>query len=84
LFAVTLSLLFLLAKYAEGRWINWEKDRPWKHLLRDALLVMALSAGVFYASVHYDSYLQDFFGTITGVKKLIPDKAQIFTGDPEF
>jgi len=84
LFAVTVSLLFLLVKYAEGRWIEWERGRPWKHLLRDGLLVMMLSAGAFYVSSHYDGYFQDFFGLLTGVQKLIPDKAQIFTGEPEF
>jgi len=82
--AILISLLFLVAKWLEGRFLDWEPERPLKHLIRDSGIALVASLAVIYASTYFNGYIQDFLSILTGVRKLVPEKAQIFTGEPEF
>jgi hypothetical protein len=82
--AIAIALLFLLAKAAEGRFLEWEPQRALKHWLRDAIIALLSAIAVIYANTYFQDSIQDFLSILTGVRKLIPEKAQIFTGEPEF
>jgi hypothetical protein len=82
-FAIIITLLFFVLKYVEGQYLDTEK-RPLKYLLRDATIVFVSSLAVLFLTTHFDSHVNDFLAIITGVKNAIPEKAQIFTGEPEF
>ena len=82
--AIAIALLFLLAKAAEGRFLAWEPERALKHWLRDAIIALVAALIIIYAQTYFQDYIQDFLSILTGVRKLIPEKAQIFTGEPEF
>jgi len=84
LFASVITVLFFVLKYAESRYL--EKDeRPFKYLVRDATIVFLSSVGVLFTASYFDTHVQDFLVFLTGTgKTTTPEKAQIFTGEPEF
>ena len=84
LFAVAITVLFFVLKYVESRYLD-KDDRPFKFLVRDATIVFVSSVGVLLVTIYFESYVQDFITFLTGVAKDVsPEKAIIFTGEPEF
>ena len=84
LFAAVITVLFVVLKGVEAKYLNSGEDRPMKLLVRDAVIVFATSLGVLYVSMHYDAQVQDMLSFITGNTKTIAEKAMIFTGEPDF
>jgi heme/copper-type cytochrome/quinol oxidase subunit 3 len=82
LFSIMITVLFLAFKFAEGYYLEKE-ERPLKFVLRDAIMVFLSSLTVLFAMSHFEGYIQDFIHMLTGVNKA-PEKALIFTGEPEF
>ena len=82
-FAIAITVLFFALKWVENRYLDTE-PRPFKYLLRDATIVFVASLSILFLTTHFDSHVNDFLAMLTGVKDVIPEKAQIFTGEPEF
>jgi len=84
LFAAVITVLFFVFKYAESRYLD-KDERPFKYLVRDATIVFLSSAGVLITASFFDAHVQDFIVFLTGTgKTTTPEKALIFTGEPEF
>jgi hypothetical protein len=83
LFAIAITVIFFVLKFVESRYLDTE-ERPFKYLLRDATIVFVSSLAILFLTTQYETHVNDFIGMITGVKMAIPEKAQIFTGEPEF
>lgn len=84
LFAILITVSFFVLKYLESQYLD-KDPRPFKYLVRDATLVFVASVGVLLLGSTFDTHVQEFLLFLTGAaKNAVPEKALIFTGEPEF
>lgn len=83
LFAILITVVFFVLKFLESKYLGKE-ERPLKYLLRDATIVFVASLGILFLAFNFDHHVQDFMSVLTGVSTTVPEKAAIFTGEPEF
>jgi hypothetical protein len=84
LFAVAITILFVVVKLLEEKYLGGDEPRPMKLVVRDAVIVFVASLAVLYVSMYYDSYVQEMLSFLTGNVQSVREKAMIFTGEPEF
>ena len=83
LFAIFTTILFVLGKIVEMKFI----DKEWKPLriiIRDAILVFASALLASYGYSYMNGSFSDFLNIVTENKVLKTDTTQIFTDLPTF
>jgi hypothetical protein len=83
LFAIFTTILFVLAKIAEMKFI----DKEWKPLriiIRDAIIVFSSAFVSSYGYSYINGSFSDFLNIVTENKVLKTDATQIFTDVPTF
>ena len=83
LFAIFTTILFVLAKIAEMKFI----DKEWKPLriiIRDAIIVFSSAFVASYGYSYMNGSFSDFLNIVTENKVLNTDSTQIFTDVPAF
>jgi hypothetical protein len=83
LFAILTTILFVLAKIAEMKFI----DKEWKPLriiIRDAIIVFSSAFVASYGYSYINGSFSDFLNIVTENKVLKTDATQIFTDVPAF
>ena len=83
LFAIFTTILFVLAKIAEMKFI----DKEWKPLriiIRDAIIVFSSAFVASYGYSYINGSFSDFLNIVTENKVLKTDATQIFTDVPTF
>jgi len=83
LFAIFTTILFVLAKIAEMKFV----DKEWKPLriiIRDAIIVFSSAFLASYGYSYINGSFSDFLNIVTENKVLKTDTTQIFTDIPAF
>jgi hypothetical protein len=83
LLAVSITVLFLLFRFLEMKFIDKEY-KPLKILLREAVMVFSASIIAAYGCFYTEGSVKDFLNVITETKTLDPAATQIFTDTPGF
>lgn len=83
LFAIVVTILFGLMKFAEMKFIE-EEMKPLKDIVRDVVMVFGASILGGYAFLLNSDSIDELFSVILNTKKLAADTTQVFTGNPEF
>ena len=83
LFAIGVTILFSILKFAEMKWIDNE-IKPLKLFVRDVIMVFVSAFGCALVLLKFSTNIDDFISILTNVKTLNPDTTQIFTGVPDF
>jgi hypothetical protein len=83
LFAVFTTILFVLAKIAEMKFIEKEW-KPLRTIIRDAIIVFSSALLASYGYSYMNGSFSDFLNIVTENKILKSDATQIFTDIPTF
>lgn len=83
LFAIFTTILFVLLKLAEMKYLEKE-FKPLKYIVRDASIAFISALGAAYGFFYMKGSISDFFNIVTENKTLNMETTQIFTDLPGF
>lgn len=84
LFAICVTILFVIMKAIELKFIEKDVKGNLKYALRDTVMVFGSAIAGGFVFLQYQGQLDEFFSVITNSKKINPMKTQVFTGVPDF
>lgn len=84
LFAICVTILFVLLKAIELKFIEKDIKNNLKYAMRDTIMVFGSAIVGGFVFLQYQGQLDEFFSVITNSKKINPNKTQVFTGTPDF
>lgn len=84
LFAICVTILFVLLKAIELKFIEKDVKNNLKYAMRDTIMVFGSAIVGGFVFLQYQGQLDEFFSVITNSKKINPSKTQVFTGTPDF
>jgi hypothetical protein len=82
--AFTITILFVLAKFAEYKYVQPDDKKPLKETVRDIIIVLVCALGGSYGYFHFQDSIRDFFNVVTESKVLTNAATQVFTDKPNF
>ena len=84
LFAGCVTVLFVVLKILELKFIEKDIKNNLKYAMRDTIMVFSSSLVCGFVFLQYRGQLDDFFSVITNSKALSLNKTPVFTGVPDF
>lgn len=81
---VTITLLFVLAKFIEYKYFQSDEKKPLKDTVRDIIIVTICSLAGSYLFFQFQGSIHDFFDVVTESKSVTSAATQVFTDKPNF
>jgi hypothetical protein len=80
-----ITLMFCATKVIDSKYLSQEPDRPFKYVVRDAILVLSGSFIATFLYVNLQTYIHEFLNVVTDTKAVpVVGSTEIFMGEPGF
>lgn len=81
--SLLVTFFYCVFKFVEMKYLD-KQDKPLKHIVRDAIVVLICSIFSTFIFFNLENYISDFFNAVTETKVLNSNNTQIFTDTPGF